>query len=166
MDITKYYVDSDGKYIGGYAGNHGKDVSEYTEVPIPPPKRYLKWDVVAKDYIIDNLPLYKQDRLEEINIKNDLLSALGFAHDNGNGIKQFPIVDDNKIDLYKEVLPLTLSTIDGMDEETFTTEAEIDSFFLSASNTKVLHKESGKVFEISILNASNKADVDAVIDNR
>jgi hypothetical protein len=34
---TKYYIDSNGIYKGGFAGNHGKDISAYTEIAAPPP---------------------------------------------------------------------------------------------------------------------------------
>ena len=167
---TKYYVDSDGIYIGGYAGKHGVDLTDYTEVTIPPPKLHLKWQAGEEgeegDYVMDNLTLYKKARFDEVDIKDEELIALGFSHDNGNGIKQFPLNEDNQIDLYKGILPVTFPTIDGMDEETFTTEAELTSFFTSELSAKMAHKEAGRVFKISIRNASDKADVDAIIDNR
>lgn len=34
---TKYYIDTNGNFIGGYEGEHGIDVSAYIEISNPPP---------------------------------------------------------------------------------------------------------------------------------
>ncbi len=42
----KYYIDTLGNYIGGFSGEHGKDVSAYIEVANPPAHAFQKWDFV------------------------------------------------------------------------------------------------------------------------
>ena len=37
MGMTKHYVDNTGRYMGGFDGEHGIDVSAWTEVDAPPP---------------------------------------------------------------------------------------------------------------------------------
>ena len=171
--MTKYYVDSDGKYIGGYQGNHGINLSEYTEVPDPPSKTNLIWDAVAKDYVLDNLTVHKQERFKEIDAKTSKLIALGFSHDNGNGAKQFSMSNNAQLNLLGAdikrsdgVLPLTFCTIDDMDQEIFTTDTQLDAFFMSALTTKMTHLDSGSVLKSSVRDAANEAAIDAVIDNR
>jgi hypothetical protein len=35
--MTKFYVDANGVYMGGYYGNTGIDVSVWTQIDAPPP---------------------------------------------------------------------------------------------------------------------------------
>ena len=34
---TKYYIDINGNYIGGFEGDTGVDLSDYVEITAPPP---------------------------------------------------------------------------------------------------------------------------------
>jgi len=48
--MTKYYIDSLGNYVGGFCGEHGVDLSGFTEIPNPPIHAFQKWDFVNNEW--------------------------------------------------------------------------------------------------------------------
>jgi hypothetical protein len=124
------------------------------------------FDGVATELTLDE---YKQIKFKEIDRRTAELIAEGFTYNS----KVFSLSNNAQINLLgvdikrnDGILPLTFNTIDDLDDITFTTAADVDSFFMVALATKKTHLESGNSLKVSIRNATTEAEVDAVVDTR
>ena len=162
---TKYYVDSDGKYIGGYEGEHGKDVSSYTEVPNPPTKSNQKWE--EGDWVIDDLDILKEERYKEINIQTGVLLSAGFTYD-GKTFKLTPnaIFNWNALKVSKAdfVFPKKIGCMDN--DQYSLTNANVQSFWEAGKTAFEPIVEGGSDLKKSIFDAVDEAAIGAIIDNR
>lgn len=59
--MTRYFVDKDGKYIGGFEGETGIDVSAYTEVNSAPEDARQVWDNDKKKWGAKPAPVENKD---------------------------------------------------------------------------------------------------------
>ena len=60
--------------------------------------------------------------------------------------------------------PIDISTKD--DNEYSLEQADLDAFLGAALATKQGHLDSGRTLKVSVANATNQAELDAVVDNR
>lgn len=78
--MTKYYVDGSGNYMGGFDGDHGVDVSAWTEVPNAPEDAAETWDGTQYDQT-EYLKKYLDDVRKEKERGGVIFNSLPVATD-------------------------------------------------------------------------------------
>ena len=136
------------------------------------PKRLLKWDgsTVVKKTSLDILGENKAIRMSEVDAKTQQLIFNGVTHDsntfsmsltaqgNWNTIKTMS-------DAGSVVYPMNVTTKDN-GEYTFSLKADFDAFADAAYAFAKGYVDSGRALKISITNASDQSELDAILDNR
>jgi hypothetical protein len=117
-----------------------------------------------------NLANYKQLKFNAIDEKSgDLILSGGF---NYGGI-DFSLRLTSQINLLgveikrnDPILPITFNSVDNTQEIVLSTAADVDNFFMSALGQKKAFLDSGTALKDEVRAATDKTEVDAVIDNR
>jgi len=114
---------------------------------------------------------YKTQKMEAIDKRSgELITEGGFVY---NG-KTFSMSKNAQLNLLginlkknnAEILPVIYNTVDNSDKETLNSASDIDAFFMAALAAKKSHLDTGTALKDSVRAATDKAGVDAVIDNR
>lgn len=124
-------------------------------------------DTLIQNHIAVPLDQYKKKRYNEIDKKTGGMIAAGFTYDS----KQFSLslnAQSNwnalKDDTSEFTWPAEISTID---EDTYDLdEANVGAFWNAGKDVLKGHLDSGRALKKSIKDATDKAGVDAVVDNR
>ena len=163
-----YYVDNNGVYQGGFEGEHGVDVSSFTVVPGPPSNAATDtWVNNAWIEVAESLEELKQRRYNEIDMKTGMLIGAGFVYNSNNfslsSHAQFnwEVLKQNKNDF---IFPKKISKKDNSVYEL--AFDEVETFWLAAKNVVDVHLDNGANLKQLIVDAVDKAEVAAVIDNR
>ena len=110
---------------------------------------------------------YKNVRYPSIDKKTGQLIALGFTYDGNtfslsiNAQANWNALKDQQGEF---IWPVDITTIDN---NTYSLAvSNIDAFWTAAKDTLKGHLDSGRALKKSIFDATTKAEVDAVVDNR
>lgn len=116
-----------------------------------------------------NLSDYKTLRYNEIDKKTGELISGGFVY----GTKTFSLSQNAQINISalnqtrdELTYPINYNTIDDTDKYDVVDAVDMHNMYLTALNTKKGYLDSGTVLKDQIRAATDKAQVDAVIDNR
>jgi hypothetical protein len=130
-----------------------------------------KIDVLLSEGVATQVTLdeYKAFKFREIDVRTGDLISQGFIYNT----KLFSLSNNAQLNLLgvdikrnDGILPITFNTIDDMDDVTFTTPEEVDTFFMTALASKKAHLDSGTALKLSVRNATTELEIDAIIDNR
>lgn len=161
---TKYYVDTNGVYIGAFDGAHGVDISTYIEVPEAPVNANYTWDGTA---FICPLATAKATKIGTVDARTGQLIGVGFTFDN----TQFSLSANAQINwvgmkTLESLItwPLNITTI--TDGEYSLSQANLNSFVGTAKGSVQAHLDSGRALKVQINACTTLAAVAAITDTR
>lgn len=128
------------------------------------------WELIP---IIDTISLtkYKRSKTDTIDIRTGELIAQGFSYAD----KIFSLsgnAQTNILALFTTrghvalAYPIQYSTIDDADSYNVVDATDVENMYLAALGTKRAHLDSGNALKDQVRAATDKAEVDAVTDNR
>lgn len=114
---------------------------------------------------------YKQLRYKEIDNRTGELISQGFTYQSkvfslSANAQTNILALDNTRDDPALTYPIKYNTIDDLDSYDVVDSTDLHTMYLTALSTKKGHVDSGTTLKTSVRNATTKAEVDAVIDNR
>ena len=112
---------------------------------------------------------YRIYRYAEIDARTRELIAQGHTYASkvfsmsDNAQRNWQALDSIRTEL---TYPYTISTKDSLDTYDIVDATDMHNFFMNALNTSASHQLSGQALRIQINNATTRAEMEAIIDNR
>jgi hypothetical protein len=128
----------------------------------------LEMDQAEKDQVdLNNLPALKDSRFMEIDAKTCSLLLEGFSFDNVYfslslaAQTNWNTLKNSQTDF---IWPVSITTIDN--DTYILTQSNLGAFWSAGRDKTKDHLDSGRVLKKQIKDATTKAEVDSVVDNR
>ena len=165
--MTKYYVDGSGNYIGAFCGEHGVDLSTYTEVPVAPVSASYIWN--GTNFLPPTISLEQAQlsKIQAIDFRTVQLISVGFTYDG----KEFSLSTNAQVNwigmkTLESLISWPLNITTKKDNQHSLPQTELNTFVGTAKGVVQSHLDSGRALKVATNACTTVAEVDAIVDNR